>query len=115
MVTRIIVGAHYGLKDWLAQRITAVVMALYTLLVALALALGPGAGIDGWRGLMGNGLVRFATVLFIVSLCYHAWVGIRDIWMDYVKPTGIRLALHAVTLLALVGYAVWAVQILWRV
>ena len=64
--------------------------------------------------MLANGFVRFVTFLFFVSLCYHAWVGVRDIWMDYVKPTGLRLALHVLTLLALVGYAGWALQILWR-
>ena len=59
--------------------------------------------------------MRAATFLFILSLTYHAWVGLRDIWMDYVQPTGIRLVLHVFTLLALLGYAGWAVQILWRI
>ena len=112
-MNRIVVGAHYGLKDWLAQRITAVVMALYTLFMLVALPLGTDS-YEAWRGLMSNGLVRFVTFLFIVSLCYHAWVGVRDIWMDYVNPVGVRLALHVLTLLALVGYAGWAVQIIWR-
>ena len=51
---------------------------------------------------------------FFVSLFYHAWIGVRDIWMDYVKPTGLRLTLHVVTLAALIGYAAWAAAILWR-
>lgn len=113
MVTRVVVGAHYGLKDWLAQRITAVFMALYTLVISALLLLAE-PGYEGWRALMTNGFVRFITFLFIVSLCYHAWVGVRDIWMDYVKPTAIRLTLHVLTLLALVGYAGWAAQIIWR-
>jgi succinate dehydrogenase / fumarate reductase membrane anchor subunit len=113
MVNRIVVGAHYGLKDWLAQRITAGYMAIYTLVMAVLL-LAAEPGYEGWRALMANGLVRFLTFLFIVTLCYHAWVGIRDIWMDYVKPTAIRLTLHVLTLLALVGYAGWAAQIIWR-
>lgn len=112
-MNRIVVGAHYGLKDWLAQRITAIVMALYTLFMAIAVPFGAGS-YESWRALMANGLVRFVTFLFIVSLCWHAWVGVRDIWMDYVKPAGIRLTLHMLTLLALVGYAGWAVQIIWR-
>lgn len=113
MVTRVVVGAHYGLKDWLAQRITAGVMAAYTVIMALLIALS-GPGYDGWRALMSNGFVRFISVLFVLSLCYHAWVGVRDIWMDYVKPISVRLALHVLTLLVLIGNAVWAVQILWR-
>ena len=112
MVNRILVGAYYGLKDWLLQRVTALVMAVYALLMAAALPMVNG--FEGWRALMTNGFIRFASFVFILCLCYHAWVGVRDIWMDYVKPTGLRLTLHAVTLLALVGYAGWAVQILWR-
>ena len=112
-MNRIVVGAHYGLKDWLAQRVTAVVMALYTLFMLVLLPLGSG-GYDAWRNMMANGLVRFATFLFILSLCYHAWVGVRDIWMDYVKPTAVRLVLHVLTLLTLIGCAGWAIQIIWR-
>jgi succinate dehydrogenase / fumarate reductase membrane anchor subunit len=114
MVNRKIVGAHYGLKDWLAQRITGVVMAVFTLVVALALTQGVAAGYESWRAFMSAGLMRFASFLFIVSLCWHAWVGVRDIWMDYVQPAGIKLALHVLTLLVLIGYAGWAVQIIWR-
>ena len=112
-MNRIVVGAHYGLRDWLAQRITAVVMALYTLFMLLAVPLGATSR-ESWRALMAHGFVRFATFIFIVSLCYHAWVGVRDIWMDYVQPTGVRLVLHVLTLLVLVGYAGWAIQIIWR-
>ena len=113
MVTRVVVGAHYGLKDWLAQRITAGFMAIYTVLMA-GLLLASDGGYEGWRALMANGFVRFFTFLFIISLCYHAWVGIRDIWMDYVKPTAVRLTLHVLTAMALIGYAGWAAQIIWR-
>lgn len=114
MKQRIVVGAHYGLKDWLAQRVTAVVMALYTLLFAFNALTMPAMSYDSWRGLFAGGFMRFATFLFFACLFYHAWVGIRDIYMDYVKPTGIRLALHAVTALALIGYMGWAAQVLWR-
>jgi succinate dehydrogenase / fumarate reductase membrane anchor subunit len=114
MVNKIVVGAHYGLKDWLAQRISAVVMALYVILLCVLLAGQERIDFESWRAFMAGGFMRFSTFLFIVSLMYHAWVGVRDIWMDYVKPTGVRLALHVVTLLALVGYTGWAVSILWR-
>ena len=67
-----------------------------------------------WRGLMVGGFTKFVTFLFFVSLFYHAWIGVRDIWMDYVKPTGIRLSLHVLTIAALVGYTAWAAAILWR-
>lgn len=114
MVNRKIVGAHYGLTDWLAQRVTGVVMVAYTLIIAIALRQGAGANYASWQAFMSAGLMRFVTFLFIVSLCWHAWVGVRDIWMDYIQPAGIKLVLHVLTLLALIGYAGWAVQIIWR-
>ncbi len=112
-MNRIVVGAHYGLKDWLAQRITAVVMALYTLFIAAAI-FGGVSSYESWRALMAQGLVRFATFLFIISLVWHAWIGVRDIWMDYAKPPGIRLTLHSLTAIVLIGYAGWATQVIWR-
>ncbi len=110
---RILVGAHYGLKDWLVQRLTAVVMALYTLLwVAIAVYWG---GVDHalWQALFSNTAFRVATLIFGLAVFWHAWVGMRDIWMDYVKPTAARLALETVTVLALLGYAGWLLDILW--
>ncbi len=115
MVKRVIVGAHYGLAGWLAQRVTAVVMAVYTLLVAgLLLARGP-LDYASWKALFAPGWMRFATFLFAASVLAHAWVGMRDIWMDYIKPTGLRLALEAATALLLIGCGAWTLQVLWRI
>jgi succinate dehydrogenase / fumarate reductase membrane anchor subunit len=107
------VGAHYGLTDWLIQRLTAVVMVAYTALV-LGIALWNG-GIDHplWERLFAHGAFRLASFLFMVALLYHAWIGMRDIYMDYIKPVGVRLALEAVTVVVLVGYLGWTLQILW--
>ncbi len=114
MVTRSdAVGAHYGFRDWLLQRLTAVVMAVYTLLV-LGIALWNG-GVDYalWKALFANDPFRLASFLFMVALLYHAWVGLRDIYMDYVKPVGVRLALQLVSVTVLIGYLGWTIQILW--
>lgn len=114
MVNRDVVGAHYGLKDWIAQRATAVIMAIFTVVFLLVVgSVGP-KGFEAWHGIFANGFMKFITFLFFLSLFYHAWIGVRDIWMDYVKPTGLRLTLHVLTLAVLVGYAGWAAQILWR-
>jgi succinate dehydrogenase / fumarate reductase, membrane anchor subunit len=113
-MNRLVVGAHYGLKDWLAQRVTGVVMAVYSLIMLAAILGGVVGSREAWQAFMAHGFIRFITFLFIVSLCYHAWVGVRDIWMDYVNSAAVRVILHVLTLLALVGYAGWAVQIIWR-
>jgi succinate dehydrogenase / fumarate reductase membrane anchor subunit len=113
MVKREVIGAHYGLRDWLSQRVTAVVMAVYTLLLLVALLGLSRLDFQHWKALWELPLMRFATVLFALSLLLHAWVGVRNIFMDYVKPTGLRLTLYAAVILALLWYGVWIVQILW--
>ena len=112
---RLVVGAHYGLRDWLAQRVTAVVMALYTVILLISFLSGNNFSYEGWAGLFAQQWFKLATFVTFLSLFYHAWVGMRDIWMDYVKPVSVRLALQVATLLWLVGCAGWAAQILWRV
>ncbi len=113
-MNRVIVGAHYGLKDWLAQRITAVVMLVYTVVFLFALGRGPVTHAS-WKALFAQEWMRLATFLFVASVLIHAWIGVRNIWMDYIKHTGLRLVLEVATVLWLVGCAGWAMQILWRV
>jgi succinate dehydrogenase / fumarate reductase membrane anchor subunit len=113
MVKRIVVGAHYGLKDWLVQRVTALVMALYALLFAGMLLVCAPADYEAWRALFSPQWMRLVTLVFVLSLFWHAWIGMRDILMDYAKPTLVRLALQVAVALLLIAYAGWAIQILW--
>jgi succinate dehydrogenase / fumarate reductase, membrane anchor subunit len=112
---RVVVGAHYGLRDWLAQRVTAVLMALFTLLVLAQVIFRKGPiGYDQWAGIFAAQWMKAITFTVIVALLYHAWVGVRDIWMDYVKPVSVRLSLQVFSIVWLVGCAGWAIQVLWR-
>lgn len=113
MVNRVVTGAHYGLRDWLIQRITAALMAVYSVALTGYLLLQPRLNYDVWTELFSGQPMRSFTLLFLLSLFYHAWVGIRDIVMDYVKAAGTRLVIHVLVILALLLYAMWAVQILW--
>lgn len=115
MVGRVITGAHYGVRDWLVQRVTALVMAAYVIvLVAVLLTDSPG-DYEQWRAMFSPQWMRLASLLFFLSLFWHAWIGMRDILMDYIKPTALRLGLQVVVILLLVAYAAWAVQILWGI
>ena len=111
---RLVVGAHYGLRDWLAQRITAAIMAVYTVIMAAVFLNNSAFTYASWKTLFAQGWMRVATLLFVVSLAWHAWVGVRDILMDYIKPDGLRLTLQVVTVLLLATYVGWTIQILWR-
>ena len=105
--------AHYGLKDWLAQRVTAIVMIVYTFVLLGAFLSGQNFNYEGWAGLFSQQWVKVFSLVTFLALYYHVWVGMRDIWMDYVKPVGIRLALQMFTILWLIACAFYTVQILW--
>jgi succinate dehydrogenase / fumarate reductase membrane anchor subunit len=113
MLNRVVTGAHYGLRDWLAQRITAVVMILFVLFVVVDLLLQPRVDYDVWTRLFSNNVMRSFALLFLLNLFYHAWIGVRDIVMDYVKPASVRLLIHVAVIFALLMYSIWSVQILW--
>ncbi|MGB6055761.1 MAG: succinate dehydrogenase, hydrophobic membrane anchor protein [Burkholderiaceae bacterium] len=112
---RLVVGAHYGLRDWMAQRATAIVMAIYTVILLVSFLGASDFSYDGWAGLFAHQWFKVATFVTIIALIYHVWVGVRDTLMDYVKPVGLKLTLNVATLVWLIGCAGWAAQILWRV
>jgi succinate dehydrogenase / fumarate reductase, membrane anchor subunit len=107
------VGAHYGLRDWLAQRVTAVVITVYTILLLGVLLWNGSFDYAGWQRLFASSAFRALTFVFMIAVFYHAWVGMRNILMDYVKPVGVRLALQVLVICALLGYTGWTIQILW--
>lgn len=111
---RVLSGAHYGLRDWLSQRVTAVVMALFTLAVIVQVLLPGEMGYDKWAGIFAQQWMKVLTFAVIVSLLIHVWVGVRDILMDYVKSVGQRLSLQVVTIVWLVACTGWSIQVLWR-
>ena len=113
MVNRVIVGAHYGLRGWMIQRVSAVVMALYVLLFLAILLFARPTHFGEWRGLFTGQAMKLATLVFAISLVLHSWVGMRDILMDYARPTALRLALEILVAVLLVAWVGWAVQILW--
>ena len=111
---RLVVGAHYGLRDWLSQRFTALIMAIFTIVVLAQLLIGGPIDYYKWSGIFARQWMKVLTFVVIVSMLWHVWVGMRDIWMDYVNSMGVRLSLQVLTIAWLVGCAGWAVQVLWR-
>ena len=112
---RLVVGAHYGLRDWLAQRATALVMLAYTVVLLVSFLTASSFSYEGWAGLFSRQWFKMATFVTILALLYHAWIGFREIVMDYVtKSVGLRLTFYVAAILWLVGCAGWAAQIIWR-
>lgn len=114
MVDRKLAGAHYGLRDWAMQRITAVVMLLYTVLfLFFLLGLAGADDYTEWQAFFDKTWVKVFTQTTFIALFLHAWVGVRDLWMDYIKPFGLRLFLQSATIVWLVGCTVYSFKVIW--
>ena len=101
-----------GLKAWFLQRATAIYLILFILYLLQQMIFNPPADYAAWRDWVAQPLVSLAMLLFFASLLLHAWVGIRDVIIDYVHPTAIRVSLLTVIGFGLVGCAAWALKII---
>ncbi|MDV6347154.1 succinate dehydrogenase, hydrophobic membrane anchor protein [Nitrosomonas sp. Is35] len=108
-----VTGAHYGLKDWLAQRVTAVLMVIYLIVLTAVLLVAAPQDYAAWKAVFSHEGLRIATLVFFICLFWHAWVGMRNILMDYVHATAIRLTVQIAVITALLFYLIWATEILW--
>lgn len=106
-------GSHTGTGTWLVQRATAVGLALVLpVLVFYFLAAAP-ADFSAWQALFAPLWLRLLMLLAAAALALHAWVGMRDILMDYVHPTMLRLALYLAAIVTLAGSVAWLAAVLW--
>ncbi len=106
---------HQGLRDWLAQRVSAIVMAVYSLGILFYLLMHPNLSFIDWHALFASTAMKIATILFILSLLWHAWVGIWTVLTDYIKPYVLNIVLQILVIFTLAGCFFWALQILWGV
>jgi succinate dehydrogenase / fumarate reductase membrane anchor subunit len=105
-----------ALQGWLAQRITASLMAVFTLVVLLQVIFNKGSmGYDKWAGIFASQPMKLFTFVVILAMAWHVALGMKEIYMDYIKPTALRLALRVFSVIWLVACAGWAIQVLWRV
>ena len=105
-------GGLNGMTAWLVQRISAVYLALYMLGFLLALLISGGWNHAEWQALMTSRFMVATTFLFYISLLLHAWVGMRDVVMDYIHPLPIRLTVLAMIGATLLLFAFWSLAIL---
>ncbi|MDI9334750.1 MAG: succinate dehydrogenase, hydrophobic membrane anchor protein [Cytophagales bacterium] len=104
-----------ALRGWLAQRLTAALMAAFTLIVLLQVIFNEGAmGYDKWAGIFASTPMKALTFVVILALAWHVMLGMKEIYMDYIKPVALRLALNVLSVIWLIGCAGWAIQVLWR-
>lgn len=105
-------SAHRGLGEWLVQRVSALYLAGFSFWLVLRLGLGWPAGYTTWKAWLGGGGVRLAFGMFFLSVALHVWVGMRSVFLDYVKPPWLRFTLQMITAVGLVALLLWAAEIL---
>jgi len=113
MVTSITSFGRSGLYDWMFQRVTAVVLLAYTVFIVGYLLMNPELTYGQWHDLFTGTAMRVFTLLALLSMAAHAWIGMWSISTDYIKPTGPRFLFQAACGLLTFIYVVWGVQILW--
>jgi succinate dehydrogenase / fumarate reductase membrane anchor subunit len=115
MVKSVLSVSHLGLRDWAVQRVSAIIMAVYSIWLIAYLVFHPELSFAEWRGLFSSLTVKIASILFLFALLWHAWIGMWTIFTDYVKPYVIRCVLNVLVILALATYFIWGLMILWSV
>jgi succinate dehydrogenase / fumarate reductase, membrane anchor subunit len=110
--TRSLGSAHRGLVSFLVQRVTSIYLGGFTIYLIGYLLLYPIKDYAAWKHYFNSGSTRLAWAIFIASLLAHTWVGLRSIYMDYVKPVGLRFTVSLVTALGLIALTLWSTQIL---
>lgn len=101
-----------GMKAWLLQRVSAVYLAVFLVYFFISLLICSPKSYEDWHSWMTSGAMSLAVTLFFMALLVHAWVGIRDVLIDYVKPFGLRLTVLILLASGLLVMALWVIRIL---
>ncbi|MDO9318780.1 MAG: succinate dehydrogenase, hydrophobic membrane anchor protein [Gammaproteobacteria bacterium] len=122
MVTNVTSFGRSGLYDWLVQRITAVILAVYFVTLFGYLLLNPDLDYQQWQKLFSATWMRIASLMALMALCAHAWIGMWTISTDYLtsdmlggKATVIRFFFQTACVVLMFIYLVWGIQILWGI
>lgn len=100
-----------GMRAWLLQRLTAVYIAVYTLSLIFWIVINMPINYLIWNGVFSDPIILIATVIFYISLFIHAWVGMRDILVDYAKPSSVRFIFLTALALSLLVMTTWLLLI----
>lgn len=105
-------SAHSGLGEWLLQRVTALYMGAFVLYFVFRLIIAPIDGYSAWKLWFAGGGVRISFALFFTSMLIHSWIGVRSVFMDYVKPAWVRFLVSLLTATGLLLVSMWVLNVL---
>lgn len=102
-----------GLRDWLFQRLSAIIVAAYVIFLFGYVLFSPSLTFAVWHELFSHTIMRIITLVVLMAVMVHAYVGMWTISTDYLKNTGVRLLFPAAISIALIAFFIWGVIILW--
>jgi succinate dehydrogenase / fumarate reductase membrane anchor subunit len=105
-------GGLQGFNAWVLQRITAVLLVFASIALLFLVFFPPGPSFNDWQDWVGRPLTVISIAVFVIALIAHAWVGVRDVIVDYVHPHGLRLLALSMLGVYLLGNLVWSLWIL---
>jgi succinate dehydrogenase / fumarate reductase membrane anchor subunit len=112
MLIELLTKRYPGMRAWLTQRLSALVMAVYSVFAVARFLIVQPSHYEAWVDFFQPFWWRIATLLFWISLCIHAWLGIRDVFKDYVPNSSVRDVLDKLLVVSLWVYLVWATWLL---
>ena len=95
--------AHEGAHHWLMQRFTAIGNLALMLFLAFSLALLPDYSYGTVAGWAAQTLPATALALLIISVFWHARLGLQVLIEDYVHDAGTKFGVIALLNLATIG------------
>lgn len=113
MVKSITSFSRSGLMDWLAQRVSAVVLGSYAVVMFVYLLATPDLTFDQWQGLFSMFWFKIYTVAALVALVAHIWVGMWTVATDYVKNAWSRFIVLGVIALTNFSYFIIGFSAVW--
>ena len=120
MVTQVTSMSRSGVSDWLIQRVTALVLAAYTLCIVGFVMINPGLDYQTWSAFFDRTGMQVFTMLALLSTCAHAWIGMWTVGSDYLREhtlgeggTALRFIYQVACVLIIVASLLWGINILW--
>lgn len=114
-LTNVLSLTRNGMRDWLVQRVTSIILAAYILCLMGFFLSHPNLDFYSWQSFLSDAWMRIFSLLALLSLSLHAWVGLWTVMTDYVKPAYLRLFVQLIVILALAAYFFWGIEILWGI
>jgi succinate dehydrogenase / fumarate reductase membrane anchor subunit len=115
MVNNAATVGRSGVHDFILLRTSAVILALYTIFMASFFVSAPELSYEIWQAFFANMTVKIFTLVALIALLIHAWIGVWQVLSDYVKPALVRGVLQFLFTVTLFVYLVAGFLIVWGV